>query len=92
MVYSLMSGRLERMNCYVITMENKMKFNAILTNWSIDEDLRIHGDCYADGRPVGFSSGFARGERISTSPVQFVERTPDGPVAVTRSGTRYLLA
>ena len=69
-----------------------MKFNAILTNWSIDEDLRIHGHGRAAHRPVRFGSGSDPGKRISTSPVQSVDRTLDGPVAVTQSGTRYLLA
>lgn len=66
-------------------------FNAILINWTMYKDLRISGDCYADDREVSYCSGFARGERISTSPVQVIESTVDGPVAVTASGTRYLL-
>lgn len=77
---------------YVISTMIKSNFNAILTNWSIGEGLRISGNCYADNRDKTWSSGFEHGERISTSPVQYVERTADGPVAVTLSGTRYLLA
>jgi hypothetical protein len=67
-------------------------FDAVLVNWHINEGtLRISGDVYSDtiDRPV---FKFEDGERISTSAVQRVDRTADGPVAVTRSGTRYLLA
>lgn len=73
-------------------MELTQDFDAILINWSILESMRITGTCFADKRPATMHSGFVNGEPINTSPVQWVERTKDGPVAVTRSGTRYLLA
>lgn len=65
-------------------------FDAILVNWHINENLRISGDIYSDNA-TRLGEIFTDAERVNTSPIQRVDRTIDGPVAVTRSGTRYLL-
>ena len=67
-------------------------FAAILVNWTMDSDQRLRGRCYADERKPTMSSGFARGEAITTSPCVSIAREDGELIATTSSGTGYLLA
>lgn len=63
------------------------KFDAIITKWYIAEG-RIGGIIHADR-----NARFEDGELITTSPVQYISLDSNGVrIAVTKSGTRYLLA
>jgi hypothetical protein len=68
------------------------EFDAILLGWQTSPDWeastnRLSGAIYGDKK-----GRFADGQTIHTSPIVRFERTVAGTVAVSRSGTRYLLA
>lgn len=65
------------------------EFDVILVGWEFNTQgqNRLRGRAFADLRPETAHQGFADGEWITTSEVQTIRQN----IAVTKSGTRYLL-
>lgn len=61
-------------------------FDAILSQWSWDDNLRLSGTIVQDSK-----GRFDDGERVITSRLERIERKHGLCIAHTRSGTRYLL-
>lgn len=63
-------------------------FDVVLTEWEMLEGGRLRGKAWKDTRPETAHAGFTDGEIINTSPVQTIHNK----IAVTKSGTKYLLS
>jgi hypothetical protein len=64
-------------------------YTAVLRKWigiQIGDKFKLKGEVYGDAK-----KRFAEGELITTSAIDAIEDTTVGKVAVTASGTRYLL-